>query len=289
MTTPGPWQPTTGASPHDGLAVVPMPANVVSPISFPDLESEPALSWFTYGQQLLVAWGNPSPPATSGSAPAQGQSATGGFAITDSAQVPAAHGRGQVTALHGTHQDETLTVLPDHQIPDISTGVESDRWVTWRVPDSRYAHLWKANATSEELIGFAATVVDQPTTFTPVMAVGLAPAGFSPVATAKVGNPNSLQFASITLCPPGAKLADSFGLDPGTACILTAIFSSSDIARVGQGAPEQRMNAGGRDVHIVPSQHLAYAVVTDKLAVVVISPFNTDIEPTQISAFIASV
>lgn len=289
MTTSGPWQPTIGVSPHDGLSVMPMPANVVSPTSFPGLESEPDLSWVAYGQQLWVTWGNPSPPATSGSAPAQGQWATAGFAITDSAQVPVTHGQGQVTALHGTHQDETLTALPDHQIPDTSTGVESDRWVTWRVPDGRYAHLWKADATSEELIDMAATVVDQPISFHPVMAVGLAPGGFSPVAMSKADNPNSLQFASVTLCPPGTELADPFEGDPGTACILTAIFSSSDIARVGQGAPEQRMNAGGRDVHIVPSQHLAYAVVSDKLAVVAIGPSNADIEPAQISALIASV
>lgn len=266
---------------------MPLPSAIVSPLSVPGLAQKPFLSWTSYRTQLRVVWGGPPPPVTSGSAE-YGGTASAGFTITDSADIPGTSGA-QVVALKGERPNETVSILPDGRLPDSTAGVGSDRWITWRIPDGRFAHVWKAGATSDELAAFAATFTEGPVSFAPVMAVGLAPNGMTITATSKVSTPGSLWFASTTLCPADTTLTDPFGAPEEPACLALLLFRSDYVERTGAGDTQQRIPVGDLDVHVIPVIHQAYATVDDTIAILALGPSDPPIEPTDLAAIIASV
>jgi hypothetical protein len=120
------------------------------------------------------------------------------------------------------------------------------------------------------------------------MKVRLAPEGDAPVAAAKVGNPQSLQFASTTLCPAGAAPAGTPGGNvTATSCVLVTVFDATNLLQFGMGSREQKITAGDLEVHVFPDDHSAYAKMNDRLAVTALGP--PDLTGPQLAAIIASV
>lgn len=284
-----PWAPTSvTAVAGGGLVVAQALAEAVSPISFPGMEQQPELSWTLNGAELSVMWGPGQGGAVpSGSPPPQWAHASAGFTVSGAEEI-VSPGAARVTPLAGGRAGATLSVLPDGQPPSDDSGVEADRWVTWRLADGRYARVWKAGARSDQLEALAATFADTPYTFPAVMKVGLAPEGDAPVAAAKVGNPQSLQFASTTLCPPGAAPdAPGGGHVTAPSCVLVTVFDATNLLQFGMGSREQKITAGGLEVHVFPDDHSGYAKMNDRLAVTALGP--PDLTDEQVSAIIASV
>jgi hypothetical protein len=120
------------------------------------------------------------------------------------------------------------------------------------------------------------------------MKVGLAPEGDALVAAAKVGNPQSLQFASTALCPPGAAPdAPGGGHVTAPSCVLVTVFDATNLLQFGMGSREQKITAGGLEVHVFPDDHSGYAKMNDRLAVTALGP--PDLTDEQLAAIIASV
>lgn len=283
------WAATSvTAAATDGLVIAPALAEVVSPVSFPGMEQQAELSWSVNGAGLSVMWGPGQGGAVpSGSALPQGAYASAGFTVSDVEEI-ASPGAARVTPTGGGHAGATLSVLPGGQLPSGDSGVEADRWVTWRLADGRYARVWQAGARSDRLEALAATFTDTPYTFPAVMKVGLAPDGDAPAAAAKVGNPRSLQFASTTLCPAGAAAAGALGGNvTAPSCVLVTVFDATNLLQFGMGSRERKITAAGLEVHVFPDDHSAYAKMNDRLAVTALGP--PGLTDRQLAAIIASV
>ena len=205
---------TPSLAPGSLLAPAPVPAIVIVPLSIPGETLDPwSIDWDDSPGRLTVSW-------VSGGM-------QWGYAV-DSAPDPSLTAD-QSSSLQ--HQQVTLAgvaaVLSTVNLAEPDGEVPTAVWVSRRIADGRYAHIWVSGASTDDLLHAAGRLVDQPVSLPSPMSATLTLRGYTAIRqTYGAGN---FRIAMLGFCRPTATVAAA---DAGGNCLQLQLNSSQNTVLV---------------------------------------------------------
>ena len=221
-------------------------AEVISPVT-PTVHApgpDDTMFWQKDVNTLAVTW---LPPRVTPSALASGPESAAdettfatvlspgyGYVISPGADIPVQTSDSTVQSAAKPISRPTTIAGHPAVISDVPNSTWSsltpiERWVTWRLTDGRYIHVW-ANAHPDndaDLLAFAAGIVQRPTEFARHMTVGVTAPGFTVEGIAELGSPGYLDAAVVDLCPSGTTTV--FFTDITPPCVSVEVLPDKDM------------------------------------------------------------
>lgn len=172
--------------------------------------------------------------------------------------------------------------------PGSRQRILSNRWISWRLHDGRYVHVWSAGASVDELTTFAGDLAERNQVLPRRIVLGVTLPGLTAESVHHGNDPAALNLDQITLCPTTQSPQDQ-SEQAVNRCLMVGIAHGESIDQsIGMmGGGVETLTVGAQKIYTAGNS--AYVHVDNKNGPFGINVWSPDQKPQDLALIASSV